>query len=240
MIKISNLCLNFDEKIIFDYVNLEIPDNKFSVLIGANGTGKTTLFKMINNFLPVQNGTILNSFKKTFYLPQKINYPENLTLFEYITSYFYSNSFKWYLNQEEKDKTEQVLNTLELSDRKNILIDKLSSGELQKANIAIALLSKSDCLLLDEPTSNMDLINQIKTLDILKKLTQNNVTCVVIMHDINAAAAFGDYFIGIGKNHKIIQGKTTDFLTEENLQKIFGINFKVIKNENKIHIQINN
>lgn len=240
MIKIENLYLNFDEKIIFDNANLVIPDSRFSVLIGANGTGKTTLFKMINNFLPVQKGNIFNNFKKTFYLPQKISYPENLTLFEYITSYFYSNSFKWFLNSDEKNKTEEVLEMLELSDRKNILTDNLSSGELQKANIAIALLSQADCLLLDEPTSNMDLINQIKTLDILKKLTQNNVTCVVIMHDINAAAAYGDYFIGIDKTHKFIEGDNTSFLTEENLQKIFGINFKVVKNENKIHIQINN
>mgnify|MGYP003295534622 CR=1 FL=1 len=177
-------------------------------ICGENGTGKTTLFKIITGNLKIDGIKITNTFKKVFFLPQRIKYPENLTLLEYVTSYFFGNSLKWYISEEEKQKTEDVLNLLELTDRQNIPLEKLSSGELQKANIAIALLSDADCLLLDEPTSNIDLINQIKVLNILKKLQNNKITCCTIIHDLNLASAYGDYYAGITKNHKIIPNKT--------------------------------
>ena len=206
MIKIENLSLSFAEKILFDNIGFEIPNNKLTVVLGANGKGKTTLFKIISGSLKVEKGSVIQDFKKIFFLPQNIRYPNGLTLFEYVTSFFYANSLKWFLSKEETEKTEETLNLLDLSDRKNIAVEKLSSGELQKANIAAALLSKADCLLLDEPTSNMDLSNQIKTMDILKKLEEHNITCIMITHDLNTAAAYGGHFIGIDDKHKIISG----------------------------------
>ncbi|MBQ2644805.1 ABC transporter ATP-binding protein, partial [bacterium] len=188
----------------------------------------------------IKNINIYNDFKKIFLLPQKITYPTGLTLYEYVTSFFYSNSLKWFITEEEKQQTEKVLEILELSDRKNILIDNLSSGELQKANIATALLSKSDCLFLDEPTSNMDLINQIKILEILKKLKNEDITCVMIIHDLNAAAMYGDYFIGINKDKKIISLEKSEFFTEKNLEDIFGIKIKVVKNNDNVTVQFLN
>ena len=240
MIKIENLSLNFENKQLFENTDFVIPDGKFTFFTGANGTGKTTLFKIITGNLKIEGLKIINTFKKVFFLPQRIKYPENLTLSEYVTSYFFGNSLKWYISKEEKQKTEDILNLLELTDRQNIPLEKLSSGELQKANIAIALLSDADCLLLDEPTSNMDLINQIKVLDILKKLKNNKITCTVIIHDLNLASAYGDYFAGITKNHKIVQSEKDEFFTEENLKNLFGIDFKVVKNEKSYNIQINN
>ncbi len=240
MIKIENLSLTFGDKQLFKNADFTIPDGKFMFLTGANGTGKTSLFKMITGNINSDGLKISNTFKKVFFLPQRINYPEGLTLFEYVTSYFFGNSFKWYLSKEEKQKTEDILSLLELTDRKNISLEKLSSGELQKANITIALLSDADCLLLDEPTSNMDLINQIKVLDILKKLQNNNVTCVVIIHDLNLASAYGDYFAGITKDFKIVQLEKNEFYTEENLKNLFGFDFKVVKNEKSYSVQIIN
>lgn len=238
MIKIKNLSLNFDEKIIFDNVEFDIPDKKLTFLIGANGMGKTTLFKILANNISVPRAEIYSSFKKIFFLPQKIKYPEKLTLYEYVTSLFFGNSFKWFLSKEDVNKTNNILELLELSDRKNIMIEQLSSGELQKANIAMALLSEADCLLLDEPTSNMDLINQLKILDIIKKLNEKGITSVIIMHDINTAAQYGDYFFGINQKHKVICGQKNVFYTADNLSDIFGINFIVNHCGNDINIKM--
>lgn len=240
MIKIENLTLNFENKKIFNQQNLTVEDNKLTVIVGPNGVGKTTLLKIISGAIKVKTANIENNSKELFFLPQKIRYPEGITLFEYILSSFYKNSLKWYISTEEKEKTEKVLEELELTDRKNVIIDNLSSGELQKANLAMAMVSDADCLLLDEPTSNLDLINQIKILDIIKNLSINGITCLIIMHDLNLAAKYGDYFIGMSKNCEIIKGEKEEFFTVENLNKIYGMNFEVIKNENKYNIQVNN
>ena len=239
MIKIDNLSFSFENKVLFDNVSFEIPDNQLTILAGCNGVGKTSLFKIImGEFKPV-NFDFHNSFNKIFFLPQKIKYPEGLTLFEYVTSFYYSNSFKWYISEQEKTNTLEILELLELMSCKEVLIENLSSGELQKANIAMALISNADLLLLDEPTSNMDLVNQIKVLDILKKLVLNNgISCALILHDLNLAAKYGENFIGINQDKSLIQTDKNQFFNEKILKNIYNINFRVEKDNENYNIQI--
>ena len=240
MININNLSFEVDKLKIFENANIEIPENKITVLVGPNGVGKTTLLKIIAGCIKPQQGSVNINNKELFYLPQRIKYPQGITLQEYIESSFYKQTWKWFLVKEEKSKITEILELLELTDRKETLIDNLSSGELQKANIALGLVSNADILLLDEPTSNMDLINQIKVLDIIKKLTQKGITSIIVLHDINLSSSYGDYFIGMTKEHKIISAEKKEFITADRLKEIFGINFKVINSEEDFHIQIFN
>ena len=240
MINIKDLSLTVDKLTIFNGANINIPKDKITVLVGPNGVGKTTLLKLISGVVKPQGGTIEKNCKELFYLPQRIKYPQGITLQEYIESSFYKQNWKWFLSKEEKQKVEEVLELLELTDKKETLIDNLSSGELQKANIALGLVSNADVLLLDEPTSNMDLINQIKVLDIIKKLTQKGISSIIVLHDINLSSSYGDYFVGISKERKIITAEKKDFIKAEVLNEIFGINFKVISSEEDFHIQIFN
>lgn len=240
MINVENLSLNFEDKKLFENVSLEIPNNKITVIAGQNGTGKTTLLKVMAGIETAKNAIIHSDFKEIFFLPQRIKYPENITLFDYISSYYFKNGFKWFLTEEEKKQINSVLEELELSDRKNVFVEKLSSGELQKANIAMALISGADCLMLDEPTSNMDLVNQIKILNLIKSLTKKDITAVIVLHDLNLSASYGDFFIGINSQKKLVCKEKGDFFTESNLENIFGIKFRVIKDDEKFHIQIFN
>ena len=240
MINIKNLSLTVDNLTLFENANIHIPKDKISVLVGPNGVGKTTLLKMISGIIKPQCGEITTLSKNLFYLPQRIKYPQGINLEEYIESSFYKNSWKWCLSAEEKNKIDEVLTLLDLKDKKNTLIDNLSSGELQKANIALGLVSNADILLLDEPTSNMDLVNQIKVLDIIKKLTTKGITCVIVLHDINLSSSYGDYFIGLTKSGKIFTDYKKEFFTEAILNDIFGISFKVINSDEDFHIQIFN
>lgn len=240
MININNLTLKIGNLTIFENADINIPKDKITVLVGANGTGKTTLLKIISGIIKPQTGTIKKNCKELFYLPQRIKYPQGITLQEYVESSFYKQNWKWFLTKEEKQKTEEILKLLELTEKKETLIDNLSSGELQKANIALGLVSEADVLLLDEPTSNMDLINQIKVLNIIKKLTAKGITCIIVLHDINLSASYGDYFIGLTKQHKIIAQNRNEFFTPEILKEIYGINFKVINSDKDFHIQIFN
>ncbi len=240
MINIKNLSYTVDNLKLFENANIQIPQNHLTIMVGPNGVGKTTLLKIIAGIIKPQMGEILVNNKDLFYLPQRIKYPQGITLQEYIESSFYKQNWKWFLTKEEKDKVNEMLNILELTDKKYTLIDNLSSGELQKANIALGLISEAHILLLDEPTSNMDLINQIKILKMIKKLTQKGITCIIVLHDINLASDYGDYFIGLTRKNEIISGVKKDFISSDVLKKIFGINFKVINNEEDIHIQICN
>ena len=241
MINLKNLSLTVENKLtIFENANINIPKDKITVLVGANGVGKTTLLKIIAGIIKPQTGTIEKDCKELFYLPQRIKYPQGITLQEYIESSFYKQNWKWFLSKEEKQKIDNTLELLELTDKKETLIDNLSSGELQKANLALGLVSDADVLLLDEPTSNMDLINQIKTLDIIKKLTTKGISCIIVLHDINLSASYGDYFIGLTKSKEIICAQKNDFFKPDILNKIYGINFKVINSDEDFHIQIFN
>ncbi len=240
MININNLSYSVDNIKLFENANIQIPKNKMTMLVGPNGVGKTTLLKIIAGIIKPQIGKVSVNNKDLFYLPQRIKYPQGITLQEYIESSFYKQNWKWFLTKEEKDKVNEMLNILELSDKKYTLIDNLSSGELQKANMALGLMSEAHILLLDEPTANMDLINQIKILNMIKKLTQTGITCIIVLHDINLASDYGDYFIGLTRKNEILSGVKKDFISSDILKKIFGINFKVINNEEDIHIQICN
>lgn len=227
----------YNEKIIFENTSLNLENNKLNVILGPNGSGKSTLLKIITGEIKT-NCSIQNSFKNVFYLPQNPYYPKAMTTFDYLSSIFFKNNWKWYLNDEEKQKIKSVLEQIELSDKENISIDNLSGGELQKVNVGLGLLSGADVLLLDEPASNMDLINQIKILKMLKTLTINGITCVLIMHDINLAVKYGDCFIGIDKNHKILQKSPDEFFEEAVLRQIYGMKFEILKNNDKIYVQI--
>lgn len=239
MIKIENLSLSFGNDKIFDNVSLQIPKGKLTMIVGPNGTGKTTLLKILTGQIKAI-GKMENNSKKVFYLPQKLYYSKGLTTFDYVSSIFFKNNWKWALTSNEKEQVLKVLEKMDLLDKQYLEVDKLSSGEIQRANIAMGLLSQADLFLLDEPTSNMDLVNQIKTLDIIKNLTNSGITVAVIMHDLNLSASYGDYFIGISQKHNFFKATKEDFFKTEVLNEIYDISFKVVNNEEKFYIQIFN
>lgn len=237
MISVKNLTLNFGDKILYKNFDFVAKSGELTIITGLNGTGKTTLLKIISGEMKVNGVDVDSDCKKIFFLPQKISYPANITLFEYVLSVFYSNSFKWYTTNEEKQKVDEILDKLGIIDRKDILLEKLSSGELQLANLAVAIISGAECLLLDEPTSNLDLKNQVLICSILKNLAKNGMTCVMITHDLSLASEYGDYFVGISSN-TVIQGEKSEFFTKENLKLVFGLNFNVGYENEKIYIKI--
>lgn len=237
MIKVENLCVKLGQLELFNNINLNIEKEKISIIVGPNGAGKTTLIKTFAKILKPKKGKIINSSNQTFYLPQKIQYPKGINLFDYLSSIFFKTNWKWYLNKAEKAQITEVLEDLELADKKNLELENLSAGEIQKANIALAILSGADLVLLDEPTSNMDLINQMKILDILKHLKSKKLTSVIILHDLNLASNYGDFFIGINKNREIICAKKQEFFTQKVLGGVYDLEFSVVNNEKSIYIQ---
>lgn len=235
-IKINNLNFKYDETVLYENSSFEIPDNKMTVILGLNGMGKSTLFKILTGMIKVE-AEIKNDFKNIFYMPQNPLCPKGITAFNYLSAVFFKNGLKWFLSDDEIKKTDNALFKIGLLNKKNVEVNNLSGGEFQKLNLALGLINDADLLLLDEPVSNLDIINQKQVLDSIKNF---NVTSVVILHDLNLAVNWGENFIAIDKNHKIIQLKKEEFFTPENLKNIYGADFKVIKNDEKYYIQIIN
>ncbi len=238
MIEINNLSFSFGETLFFNNINVSFHKNKINVILGQNGTGKTTLLKLTANLLKPQQGSINICDMQAFYLPQKTSYISGITLYEYLSSIFFKQKFKWILSRNEKNQINWILYELEIYEKKDILTENLSGGELQKANIALGLLSGANLLLLDEPVSNLDLVNQIKVFNIIEKLKQLSVTTIIILHDLNLAARYGDFFAGIDKYRNIYGSDKENFFTPEILQKIYNISFSIVKNNGEINVQI--
>ncbi len=234
-LKIDNLNFKYNDNTpIFNDCKFNIKDGSKTVILGLNGIGKSTLFKIITNEIKC-NSDIENSFKNIFYLPQNAFIPNGVTTFDYLSTVFFKNSFKWFLSPDEKEKINVMLKKIKLDKKKNVFVENLSGGEFQKLNLALGLLFNANLLLLDEPISNLDLINQKEVLDMIKNI---DITTVLILHDLNYALKIGDDFIGINRSHKIIQAPKDEFFTEENLADIFGINFEILKNKEEYYVKI--
>lgn len=237
MLSINSGIISYGNNIILKNVNLEIPENRLSVIIGPNGSGKTTLINVLSGNKKLKSGIYSNNFKKSILIPQTPFFPQELTLFEYVSSVFYDKGWKWSLSPDEKECVRDVLEKLNLLEKKHNLMNQLSGGELQLANVALCLISGSDLILLDEPAANLDLLNQMMVFDILKKLTTKNITIVAIMHDINLASKYGDRFIILYKDGTLLFGDKLSIICKDKLCKSYEVNFKVINIGNDTFVQ---
>ncbi|MFH0703343.1 MAG: ABC transporter ATP-binding protein [bacterium] len=172
MLKIENGKITINNHTILDNINLEIYPELLTVIIGPNGAGKTTLINVLGNTKKLTKGNLVTSFKKSILIPQRTYYPEGITLYEYVSSVFFQTGWKWSLKTQEKNMVCEILEKLNLISKKDLVLNTLSAGELQLANVALCLVSEADFILLDEPSANLDLLNQVIILDILKKLTK--------------------------------------------------------------------
>lgn len=236
MIKIKNGKITFGEKVLLEDINLEIPKGKLTIILGPNGAGKTSLINILAGVKKLSIGTIINNFHKSILIPQRIDFPQGITLFDYLSSVFYQSGWKWNISEDENNQILQVIEKLDLTDKKDASIDVLSAGELQLANIALCLLSGADFIMLDEPSANLDMLNQIKILEVIKKLTTNGITVVAIMHDINFAAKYGDNFLIVEREGVINCGDKCTVLTPYNLSKAYNFDFKVVEFEDCLYI----
>jgi len=237
MLKISNGEISFKETLLLKNINFEINPAELVVIIGPNGTGKTSLLNVMSGTIKLTRGTLLNKFKKHILIPQNLYYPEDVTLFEYISSVFYREKFKWFLSKDDVDRVFFVLDKLHLTKKQEFTLNKLSAGELQLANIALCLISEADFILLDEPTSNLDLVNQIMILNMIKELTNQDISVVAVLHDINLAARYGDEFILVSRNSSLIKGDKSQVLTCKNLSDAYNIDFKELGLYGQINIK---
>ena len=232
-------------------INFELRQNEWIGIIGANGSGKSTLLKGVLKFIPTLNGDVyladnpIKNFsrnklsKKIAYLPQKLNNNLNITVKDLISlgRSPYKNFWNFDLNEEDLKIIDEAIQIMDLNELKNKFINELSGGQSQRAFLAMTIAQNTNILLLDEPTTFLDINYQIKFLESLKNLIKiKKLSIITVLHDVNLAARFCDR-IAILKEGKLIDINTPEqVINKINFMKGFEIDSHII--DTPVGIQI--
>ena len=247
--KIDNLFFAYDKDDIIKGISFEIKDNKITTLMGANGCGKSTLFQLLTKNLKPREGSVfldqrdikdirLKEFAQNVAIVHQYNTaPPDLPVHSLI-AYGRIPFFKHFAKAQDKDKDKEIvdwaLEVTDMSELKNRRMGQLSGGQRQRAWIAMALAQQPKILLLDEPTTYLDVKFQIEILRLIKSLNKDySMTIVMVLHDINQAIYYSDEIIGMKKGNILFQGNPDDVITEESIQDMYGIHLKVSNVENQ-------
>ncbi|MBU3113001.1 metal ABC transporter ATP-binding protein [Clostridium lacusfryxellense] len=203
MIQINNLFFSYNNSspYILNDIDLTINDGEYLSILGDNGSGKSTLVKLILNLLSPTKGTIVNSNKSIGYVPQKADFLNSQFP---ITVYEMLNCYRKILKIKDKNLVSKNLELVNMLDFKDSLIGTLSGGQLQKIFIARSLLGSPGLLILDEPSTGVDVSSQKDIYKLIKELnTANKVTVIAIEHNLNAAMVNSSliYHISGGNGH---------------------------------------
>ncbi|AUN16436.1 ABC transporter ATP-binding protein [Clostridium botulinum] len=241
-IETKNLDIAYEDTLIVKELNMQIPKGKITSIIGANGCGKSTILKAVGRILKPKKGVVHLSgqdisklstkeiAKKMAILPQNPTAPSGLTVSE-LVAYGRFPHQKGFGNLTEEDKriVKWALAATKLSEFERREVDTLSGGQRQRVWIAMALAQQTDLILLDEPTTYLDLAHQLEVLKLLYELNRNQkCTIVMVLHDLNLAARFSDYIIAIKKGAIIKYGPPEEVMTPEVLRKTFNINADIV------------
>lgn len=237
------LTLAYDRATIIKDLNVEIPAHQITALVGANGCGKSTLLKGLARLLKPQSGMVYldgasiaklstkDVAKRLGMLPQSPVAPEGLTVRELVAQGRYPHQ-SWFQQWSKEDEhlTEQALAITGMTELGDRPLDSLSGGQRQRAWIAMALAQNTDILLLDEPTTFLDLAHQIEVLDLLYDLNQSQErTIVMVLHDLNQACRYADYLVAMRQGYIYAQGIPTEVMTEEMVQEVFGLKSQIVQ-----------
>ena len=222
----KNLNISYGNVDIVKDLNLNIPKGKITTIIGANGCGKSTILKTIGRVITPKSGNIYINGKDIYkenpreiaknmaILPQSPQAPSGLTVEELIAyGRFPHQKGFGKANDKDKDIVNWALEITGIEEFKDRNIDDLSGGQRQRAWIAMALAQETDILLLDEPTTYLDLAHQLEILKLLEDLNKNQGrTIVMVIHEINNAARFADHMIGIKKGRVVCEGSADEVM----------------------------
>ncbi|MBU3076124.1 metal ABC transporter ATP-binding protein [Clostridium estertheticum] len=203
MIQINNLFFSYTSgaPYILNDISLTINNGEYLSILGDNGSGKSTLVKLILNFLSPTKGSIVNSDKNIGYVPQKSDFLNSQFP---ITVYEMLNCYRKVLKIKDKTLVTRRLEAINMLDFKDSLIGTLSGGQCQKIFIVRALLGNPDLLILDEPSTGIDVTSQKEIYSLIRDLNKNNkITVIAIEHNLNAAMSNSSliYHLSKGKGH---------------------------------------
>ncbi|QGH34270.1 ATP-binding cassette domain-containing protein [Gracilibacillus salitolerans] len=238
----KDLTLGYGDEIIIDELDITIPKGEITVFIGGNGCGKSTLLRSLARLLkPKQGDVVLNGediakvptkevAKQLAILPQSPISPEGLTVEDLVNQgrHPYKTMFKRWSEEDEKAVVE-ALDATNMTDLKHRAVDSLSGGQRQRAWIAMTLAQGTDTILLDEPTTYLDMTHQIEILDLLFELNERRKsTIVMVLHDLNLACRYAHHIVAIKDKQVYAQGKPEEIVNCSLVHDVFQMKADVM------------
>ncbi|SLM62269.1 MULTISPECIES: ABC transporter ATP-binding protein [Dickeya] len=233
----EHLTLGYEHRIIARDLNVAIPSGKFSVIIGPNACGKSTLLRALCRLLkPLAGDVLLDGTsihriatkalaRQLGLLPQQAIVPDNITVMELVARGRYPHQTllrQW--SEADQTAVTAAMAATHVSELADCHVDTLSGGQRQRVWIAMVLAQQTPLLLLDEPTTWLDIAHQIELLDLFRELNQqHDRTLVAVLHDLNQACRYADHLIVMRAGTVMAQGAPADIMTPELVQAVFGM-----------------
>jgi len=238
----ENVTLAYDQRVIAEQLSVEIPDSSFTVIVGPNACGKSTLLRALSRMLKPNRGRVLldgqviqsmpakKAARTLGLLPQSSIAPDGITVADLVGRgrYPHQGILRQWSAEDERVVQESMTQTgvAGLADR---YVDELSGGQRQRVWIAMALAQQTPLLLLDEPTTYLDIQHQIDVLDLCAQLhEEQGRTLVAVLHDLNHAARYATHLIALRDGQVIAEGAPGDIVTAELVEEVFGLRCQVI------------
>ncbi len=246
MVKISikDLTFSYKSNKILDNLNISVDDSEIVSLVGPNGSGKTTLIKCIDRILKPRGSILLEGrevqemkqqeiARQIGYVPQSSATPLATTVFDTVLMGRRPH-IGWRVSDFDLDKVSDRLERLNLQDLAMRDFGQLSGGQKQKVLIARALVQEPTVLLLDEPTSNLDMKHQLDVLETISSMVkEKGISAVMAIHDLNLAARFSDKLVMLKKGVVYASGSPIDLLSEKNISDVYGVEAIVMRSLDK-------
>lgn len=241
----ENITLGYGQRTIIEDLSIRIPEGSFCSVIGPNGCGKSTLIKGLSRNLRLRSGAVtiqnkdLRSYdtkllaRKMAYVAQSPHVPEQFTVRELIgNGRFPHLGWLGRLGPDDLRIIDQAMERAELTILADRDLSALSGGERQRAWIAMALAQEAEILLLDEPTTFLDIAHQFQTLEIVDSLQrQTGRTVLMVLHDLNQAARYSDLIFVMHEGKLVAQGTPKEVITEELLRDVFSIETRIMHDQ---------
>ncbi len=237
-----DVTLGYGSTVVVHGVNVAIPDGQITAIVGPNGCGKSTLLRALVRLLEPTHGTVLldgesihkvptrDVARRVGLLPQAPIAPAGITVKELVARGRTPHQKilqPW--NQDDEAAVFSALHSTALTDIQDSIVDQLSGGQRQRAWIAMALAQNTPLMLLDEPTTYLDIAHQYEVMDLLYRLnTRQQRTVVMVVHDLHQAARYAHHVIAMFDGGIAAAGKPADVLTEQVLRDVFHFDARVV------------
>lgn len=241
-LRAEGLRTGYGTRIVSDHLDISIPRGGFTVIVGPNACGKSTLLRSMSRLLPLQGGAVyldgrvISRFpsrevaRRLGVLPQTSIAPDGITVADLVARGRHPHQS--FLRQWSSADEEAVVQAMEATDVSGLsmrFVDELSGGQRQRVWMAMVLAQQTELLLLDEPTTFLDLANQVELLELIHALhREGGRTVVAVLHDLNQACRYATHIVAMRDGEVVIEGAPADVVTSETVREVFGLDVTVV------------